>query len=302
MIKKGLYIIFLFVPLFFVSQSTEEDEFEKFLEEVDELIISDEPEEENEESSYEYQTEQDKYLEEPIEKKRFDREKWEKLRRDVLEEQYIDDIEEDYKIEDNDNPYRGDKKRRKTRFYPRGGKNQDKAKIKPEDIEERRRNRSNNQMPEFFSIPSWVGNFIIILLIIALAALIFYLFFKAPANEEDKKIKHDLDDIPPSEIPKSELQIRLEKALLNKDYRLAIRIYFIFLIKELSEKKLINWEKEKTNYSYLVEMRNHKYYNEFDETVMLYELIWYGKRKINEDDYHKIEPQFKSLVEKIEKV
>lgn len=302
MIKKGLYIIFLFIPLFFVSQSTEEDEFEKFLEEVDELIISDEPEEENEESSYEYQTEQDKYLEESIEKKRFDREKWEKLRRDVLEEQYIDDIEEDYKIEDNDNPYRGDKKRRKTRFYPRGGKNQDKAKIKPEDIDERRRNRSNNQMPEFFSIPSWLGNFIIILLIIALAALIFYLFFKAPANEEDKKIKHDLDDIPPSEIPKSELQIRLEKALLNKDYRLAIRIYFIFLIKELSEKKLINWEKEKTNYSYLVEMRNHKYYNEFDETVILYELIWYGKRKINEDDYHKIEPQFKSLVEKIEKV
>lgn len=302
MIKKGLYIIFLFIPLFFVSQSTEEDEFEKFLEEVDELIISDEPEEENEESSYEYQTEQDKYLEESIEKKRFDREKWEKLRRDVLEEQYIDDIEEDYKIEDNDNPYRGDKKRRKTRFYPRGGKNQDKAKIKPEDIDERRRNRSNNQMPEFFSIPSWLGNFIIILLIIALAALIFYLFFKAPANEEDKKIKHDLDDIPPSEIPKSELQIRLEKALLNKDYRLAIRIYFIFLIKELSEKKLINWEKEKTNFSYLVEMRNHKYYNEFDETVMLYELIWYGKRKINEDDYRKIEPQFKSLVEKIEKV
>ncbi len=306
LIRKSLHIAFVFLCTIGFSQSNSDEEFQKLIEEIDELVLDyeEEPEEQDvDEEYYDYQTEQDKYLEKPIDKKSFDREKWERLRRDVIEERYLDEIDEDYVIDNKDNPYRGDKKKLLDRFrsYRSNRKNFKKAKTKPEEVKETP--RVNPKLPKInpFTIPPWIGTFLFILLIAALVFLIFYLFFTSKSNEGNKNVAIDLEDIPPSEIPKTELQIRLEKALSNKDYRLAIRIYFIFLIKGLTEKNLITWEKEKTNYSYLVEMRNNKHYKAFDQAVLLYELIWYGKRKLSEEDYLKIEPQFKELVEKIEK-
>ena len=85
----------------------------------------------------------------------------------------------------------------------------------------------------------------------------------------------------------------------NNDYRLAVRIYFVYVIKELSEKKWISWEKKKTNSSYLIEMRKRKEFNTFNDTVSIFEIVWYGKRKITQADYNSIEPYFKKLLASI---
>ncbi|MBK6527473.1 MAG: hypothetical protein IPG07_19110 [Crocinitomicaceae bacterium] len=36
----------------------------------------------------------------------------------------------------------------------------------------------------------------------------------------------------------------LQEALARADYRGAVRIYFIFIVRDLSQKNWINWEKE----------------------------------------------------------
>ena len=91
----------------------------------------------------------------------------------------------------------------------------------------------------------------------------------------------------------------MEKALANDDFRGAIRLYFIFIIKGLSEKEWIRWEKKKTNFSYLIEMRGKPQHESFSEAVSIYELVWYGNYSVKKEDFNSLEPRFKSLLNNI---
>ena len=147
-----------------------------------------------------------------------------------------------------------------------------------------------------------LGKIIMWVLAIVLAILIIVLFFRTPTKQQNTKFDPtlDLDEINPHEIPKTELELRLEDAISAKDYRKAIRIYFIFIIKELTALNWIKWEKRKTNFAYLREMTDNKHYNSFSESVSIFEIIWYGKREISLSDFKQIEPRFKSLVKQLE--
>ncbi|MCT4581840.1 MAG: hypothetical protein N4A35_10515 [Flavobacteriales bacterium] len=137
------------------------------------------------------------------------------------------------------------------------------------------------------------------LLAVFLGFIIYILFINTTISDEGKSIKEVKLEKAPVEIAKSELELMLEKALANKDYRLAVRIYFIFVLKDLSEKKWITWKKEKTNISYLMEMRGKKQYELFNESVSIFELVWYGNYTITDKDYDAIEPKFKTLLKEL---
>ncbi len=78
---------------------------------------------------------------------------------------------------------------------------------------------------------------------------------------------------------------RIADEVSKRDFRKAIRLHFLKVIKELSEQKLINWQLDKTNTDYSRELRNSKYSKEFEELSRLYEYIWYGDFKLDETDF-----------------
>ncbi len=134
------------------------------------------------------------------------------------------------------------------------------------------------------------------LLIMLLGFLIYQLFVKTSFDDKGAKVVVDFEELAPTQIPKSELELLLEKALANDDFRGAIRLYFIFIIKGLSEKEWIRWEKKKTNFSYLIEMRGKPQYDSFNDAVSIYELVWYGNYRVKKEDFSSLEPKFKSLL------
>ena len=134
------------------------------------------------------------------------------------------------------------------------------------------------------------------LLAAVLAFLIYQLFMKTSFDDKGAKVVDRFEELAPTQIPKSELELLLEKALANNDFRGAIRLYFIFIIKDLSEKEWIRWEKKKTNFSYLIEMRSRSQYESFNEAVSIYELVWYGNYSVGKEDFNSLEPQFKNLL------
>ena len=134
------------------------------------------------------------------------------------------------------------------------------------------------------------------LLTVLLAFLIYQLFVKTSFNEKGAKIVVDFEELAPTQIPKSELELLLEKALAKDDFREAIRLYFIFIIKDLCEKEWIRWEKKKTNFSYLIEMREKPQYDSFNDAVSIYELVWYGNYNVKKEDFSYLEPKFKRLL------
>ena len=148
---------------------------------------------------------------------------------------------------------------------------------------------------------SWLGWLLMIVFGAGLIALIVYLIMNSKGSPGAKKVILDdyFENIAPSEIPLTELQRRLKEAIDSGDYRGAIRIYYLFILKDLSEKNWINWEREKTNMHYLREMSGKTEFDDFNKSISYFEVIWYGKREIDQNQFRKIEPNFTNLLDKL---
>ena len=145
----------------------------------------------------------------------------------------------------------------------------------------------------------WLG---IILLVIALAILIYYMIQnRSPRVKTLASFEALVEDMNPAEISKTELELRLDEATANGNYKECVRIYFLFAMKELIQRKWIFWKREKTNMHYIIEVQGKPISREFEQIVSIYDLVWYGDYSIDSKSYQVIEPQLKSAFQKIEK-
>jgi hypothetical protein len=87
----------------------------------------------------------------------------------------------------------------------------------------------------------------------------------------------------------------INKALENRDYRKAVRLHFLKLLKEMTDKGLITWQIDKTNNDYSIELVKSKHYEPFRELSFLYEHIWYGDFKPDELQFRETISKFKSF-------
>ena len=67
--------------------------------------------------------------------------------------------------------------------------------------------------------------------------------------------------------------------------RQSIRLYYLWLLKDLKEKNLIVWLPEKTNSDYLYEIVDDKLKKQFSYLSYIYNYIWYGEFSITDVDY-----------------
>lgn len=67
--------------------------------------------------------------------------------------------------------------------------------------------------------------------------------------------------------------------------RQSIRLYYLWLLKDLKEKELINWLPEKTNADYVAELKDAALRKQFSYLSYLYNYIWYGEFSITGEDY-----------------
>jgi hypothetical protein len=143
------------------------------------------------------------------------------------------------------------------------------------------------------------GYIMIGIFVVALAFLIYYMFVNRQKDGAKVGAPLELEEINPSEIPLTELERLLREAISKGDYRGAIRIYFIFIIRDLSTKKWISWQKEKTNFHYLREMSGKNEFDDFNRSVSYFEIIWYGKREIDSAKFEQIRPSFTRFLDKL---
>ena len=78
---------------------------------------------------------------------------------------------------------------------------------------------------------------------------------------------------------------RIAEEVSRREFRKAVRLYFLKLIKELHQHRLINWKLDKTNTDYLKELKSSGYYQQFAELSRLYEYIWYGDFPLDENGF-----------------
>jgi len=141
------------------------------------------------------------------------------------------------------------------------------------------------------TIPPMVWKVILFLLGFILLAIIVYLIAK---NYRPRNVfvptSFSPEDWNPELIPKTELELRLEAAIAREDYRECVRIYFTFILKELIRLRKIRWKKDYTNFDYLIQVFGKPEQGDFEETVRIYDLIWYGEYEITATEYAAVLP------------
>lgn len=100
-------------------------------------------------------------------------------------------------------------------------------------------------------------------------------------------------------IKTEDIQSLIKKALEEKNYRLAIRYYYLFLLKLLTERELIAWELQKTNKDYLHELSQSTLRPLFEKVTVLYDYIWYGEFQIDGEGYERAKHSFDQLKKSI---
>jgi hypothetical protein len=88
----------------------------------------------------------------------------------------------------------------------------------------------------------------------------------------------------------------LKQALSENNYRLAIRLLYLNIIKSLSFNDFIRWRREKTNGEYLAEMRKNALYPAFEHCTRIYEFVWYNEVfSFDYQAFEKSRPEFEKL-------
>ncbi|MBT1698699.1 DUF4129 domain-containing protein [Fulvivirgaceae bacterium PWU4] len=139
-------------------------------------------------------------------------------------------------------------------------------------------------------------------MIAAIIVLILYQIARNVSYRANPKKAADKSKSPDEvhDITELDTEGLIRNAHLAGNYKLAIRLYFLHLLKKLNENGVIVWTKDKTNRDYLSELFSKQYY--FDEVrklTLAYERVWYGEHIPTAETYEALSSEFKAIDQKL---
>jgi hypothetical protein len=210
------------------------------------------------------------YFNSTINERKFDEKKWESLTKDFdYSEQIVEDYDEEFdSLQTN----------------PNTNKNASQS--------------DGSRLNSAF----WASLFQVVFIIIVVAVIVILLvnmlgagdLFAPRSRKISKSSTFSIEEIE-NNIHETDLDKFIKEAVEGKKYALAIRLYYLAIIKELSHSKLIKWKRDKTNRNYLNEIRSTNLFDPFKEVTRIFERVWYGEGNLDEQKYLSIKPKFEHL-------
>ena len=153
---------------------------------------------------------------------------------------------------------------------------------------------------EFFNSESVKKNSKLIYLILGLACLAFVVFIILKMNKNsliagESLENPDLNFKDLENIHEVDFDAEIANAVKASNFRLAIRLLYLKALKELSTKKLINWDASKTNLQYINELKNQNIKSQFADLTFKFEYAWYGNFSLEPVDFKIVESEFSSF-------
>lgn len=169
-----------------------------------------------------------------------------------------------------------------------------------EDPEKEKENESRYTGPSPVWSPALLKIIGYILIFILIGAAIFFLFRNAMLDRATVKNKVNIDPLfydtgHIDEVAETDIERLLREALERNDFRAAVRLYYIKLLKQLHISGYIAWKKDKTNYEYATELSAVSFFVDFRRLMIAYEIIWYGERTPSSDEFKKLQVRFNEL-------
>lgn len=148
-----------------------------------------------------------------------------------------------------------------------------------------------------YSTETNLGRALLILLVIA---FIIYAAYKMIGADKTglwakKSAGLHLPDLTNEDIHSIDFDELINEAVSKNSYRLAIRLWYLKTLRNLSGKDFINWKPGKTNYEYVAELAPTQYEASFKSLTRNFEYTWYGETAVTMDEYEALKEQFISF-------
>ncbi len=128
---------------------------------------------------------------------------------------------------------------------------------------------------------------------IAIVAFILYKIIGADALFSKKSKETFLPyEVLNENIHEIDYQKELARLVADRKYRLAVRLLYLQTLKKLSDKEIIDWKLEKTNYNYLMEINEPTIKAEFGQLTYQFDYIWYGDFPVDKPTFEPINQSF----------
>ncbi|RAJ27952.1 hypothetical protein LX77_00526 [Gelidibacter algens] len=119
--------------------------------------------------------------------------------------------------------------------------------------------------------------------------------FSSRNNEQLKSYS----EITAENIAHADIKTLITNAENTNDYRLAIRYYYLLVLKQLTLKNFIKFEDDKTNADYMNAIASQKFSKGFAYTSYLYNYTWYGEFTLDTEQYQLAKNSFVKLINEV---
>lgn len=140
-----------------------------------------------------------------------------------------------------------------------------------------------------------------ILLVIAVTALIIY---KSGGFKRNKKINSvenavEEEQLDEETFKKQSFQDLVVQAKRKGENQKVVRYYYLWILQRMSQKEIIAWHPDKTNWDYYMEIKDGELQNAFAEASYFFNYVIYGGFIVEEKDLDKMEQVMQSIMKKI---
>lgn len=135
-----------------------------------------------------------------------------------------------------------------------------------------------------------IGLFAVFMVFFSLFKFGAFSFHKKEVKLVDIEYKN-LED----QVVETNWQALIDIEINTERFNIALRLLFLQTIQLLNEKQLIVWEKNKTNFDYLRELRKTSNDGSFMNLIKYYNFGWFGDFEIKALDFSEIHSEFKAF-------
>lgn len=165
----------------------------------------------------------------------------------------------------------------------------DRPQITSESIFYRLRRQLRNWLRDLFGDSDkkpWVDNLFYALAVIIIAFVIARLMGVQPQLFMSKKEQVSQEFIIGNEnIHAIEFEKAIAKAEAKGDFRYAVRLHYLQLLKALADSGMIRWKPQKTNMQYVAEMSQTPFKDDFAALTRSFAYTWYGHFEVTPTVY-----------------
>jgi len=175
--------------------------------------------------------------------------------------------------------------------------------IEKKKEKEKKEDENNSFNSPSINISDALGVLLIIVLIGVVIAILYFVLgnenILTPKSRKIKELNLQAVEKIEEDLENHDVAYYLKQAVEKKQFRIAIRLHYLLIIKQLSENKFINWKKDKTNRDYIHETSTFPFSKKFRSSTSIFEKVWYGERHVEEVDFNMIYNEFDILSKQI---